>query len=143
MDQRRTDRYYKMIEKIIARGEELKTLQGHDRLQYLVDLAKEVQPLSDKEKVDENKITGCASNLWVVGEKDKDNTMTYKHDGDAFITKGTAKVILDIVNGEKADDVNKLTLEDFYHLGIRELLTMQRQVGFASLIERIIKIASK
>ena len=132
-----------MIEKIIARGEELKTLQGHDRLQYLVDLAKEVQPLSDKEKVDENKITGCASNLWVVGEKDKDNTMTYKHDGDAFITKGTAKVILDIVNGEKADDVNKLTLEDFYHLGIRELLTMQRQVGFASLIERIIKIASK
>ena len=132
-----------MIEKIIARGEELKTLQGHDRLQYLVDLAKEVQPLSDKEKVDENKITGCASNLWVVGEKDKDNTMTYKHDGDAFITKGTAKVILDIVNGEKADDVNKLTLEDFYHLGIKELLTMQRQVGFASLIERIIKIASK
>ena len=50
----------------------------------------------------------------------------------------TAKVILDIVNGE-ADEVNKLTLEDFKHLGIRELLTMQRQVGF-SLIERVIKL---
>ena len=88
-----------MIEKIIARGEELKTLQGHDRLQYLVDLAKEVKPLSDKDKIDDNKIRGCASNLWVIGEKNKDNTMTYNHDGDAFITKGTAKVILDIVNG--------------------------------------------
>ena len=41
-----------MIEKIIERGEELKTLQGHDRLQYLVDLAKEVKPLSDNEKID-------------------------------------------------------------------------------------------
>ena len=132
-----------MIEKIIARGEELKTLEGQDRLQYLVDLAREVPPLSDNEKVDENKIRGCASNLWVVGEKNKDNIMSYKHDGDAFITKGTAKIILDIVNGEKADNISKLTLEDFKHLGIRELLTMQRQVGFASLIERVIKIADE
>ena len=131
-----------MIDKIIARGKELRTLQGHDRLQYLVDLAREVQPLSNKEKTDENKIRGCASNLWVVGEKDKNNTMIYKHDGDAFITKGTAKVILDIVNGESADEIGKLTLEDFKHLGIRELLTMQRQVGFGSLIERIIKLAN-
>ena len=131
-----------MIEKIIARGKELRTLQGHDRLQDLVDLAREVQPLSNKEKTDENKIRGCASNLWVVGEKDKNNTMIYKHDGDAFITKGTAKVILDIVNGESADEIGKLTLEDFKHLGIRELLTMQRQVGFGSLIERIIKLAN-
>ena len=132
-----------MIEKIIARGEELKTLEGQDRLQYLVDLAREVPPLSDNEKVDENKIRGCASNLWVVGEKNKDNIMSYKHDGDAFITKGTAKIILDIVNGEKADNISKLTLEDFKHLGIRELLTMQRQVGFASLIERVIRIADE
>ena len=131
-----------MIDKIIARGEELKTLQGHDRLQYLVDLAKEVKPLSDKDKIDDNKIRGCASNLWVVGEKNNDNTMTYNHDGDAFITTGTAKVILDIVNGEKANDISKLTLEDFKHLGIRELLTMQRQVGFGSLIERVIKLAN-
>ena len=36
-----------MIDKIIVRGEELKTLQGQDRLQYLVDLAKDVKPLSD------------------------------------------------------------------------------------------------
>ena len=132
-----------MIEKIIARGEELKTLEGQDRLQYLVDIAREVPPLSDNEKVDENKIRGCASNLWVVGEKNKDNIMSYKHDGDAFITKGTAKIILDIVNGEKADNISKLTLEDFKHLGIRELLTMQRQVGFASLIERVIRIADE
>ena len=46
-------------------------------------------------------------------------------------------------NGEKANDISKLTLEDFKHLGIRELLTMQRQVGFGSLIERVIKLANE
>jgi sulfur transfer protein SufE len=57
------------------------------------------------------------------------------------MTKGTAKVIIDIVNGEHKNEVAQLTLESFMPLGIRELLTMQRQVGFASLIERIIRIA--
>ena len=130
-----------MIEKIKARGEELKTLQGHDRLQYLVDIAREVKPLADNEKIEDNKIRGCASNLWVVGNKNADGTMTYNHDGDAFITKGTAKIIIDIVNGESAEEVAQLTLDDFKHLGIQELLTMQRQIGFAGLIEKIIRLS--
>ena len=129
-----------MIEKIKARGEELKTLQGHDRLQYLVDIAREVKPLADNEKIEDNKIRGCAQ-LWVVGNKNADGTMTYKHDGDAFITKGTAKIIIDIVNGESAEEVAQLTLDDFKHLGIQELLTMQRQIGFAGLIEKIIRLS--
>ena len=67
--------------------------------------------------------------------------MEYYHDADSHMTKGTAKVILDIVNGEPKSEVAKLTLESFMPLGIRDLLTMQRQVGFASLIERVISIA--
>ena len=67
--------------------------------------------------------------------------MTYKHDAESYMTKGTAKVIVDIVNGEQKSEIANLTLESFRGLGIKELLTMQRQVGFASLIQRIIGIA--
>jgi cysteine desulfuration protein SufE len=129
-------------EKIKNRGEEMSVLEGHDRLHYLIDIAKGVEPLSAQEKIDENKIRGCASNLWVVGQVDN-GTMFYKHDADAFITKGTAKLIIDLVNGEKQSDIAELTLESFNGLGIKELLTMQRQIGFGSLIERIIKIAKE
>ena len=132
-----------ILDKIKERGEEMALLQGQDRLQYLVDLAREVEPLSNTEKVDENKIRGCASNLWVTGKQNKDGTMHYKHDGDAWITKGTAKVIVDLVNGEHKSEIARLTLESFRPLGVRELLTMQRQVGFASLIDRIISKAQK
>ena len=130
-----------ILDKIKERGEEMAPLEGHDRLQYLIDIAREVEPLDDSEKIDDNKIRGCASNLWVVGTINKDGTMSYKHDADAFITKGTAKIIVDLVNGEQKKEIAELTLESFKGLGIRELLTMQRQVGFASLIERIIRIA--
>ena len=117
-------------------------LEGMDRLQYIIDEARKVEPLSDEHKTDENKIRGCMSNLWVTGEVLGDGTMKYYHDADSHMTKGTAKVILDIVDGEHKSEVATLTLDSFMPLGIRELLTMQRQVGFASLIERIIRIAN-
>ena len=128
-------------ERIQQKGEDLKMLQGHDRLAYLIDIAKDVPQLPDEVKIDQNKIRGCASNLWLIGGAKEDNTMIYKIDADAFITKGTAKIIVDLVNGEQKKEIAELTLESFKGLGIRELLTMQRQVGFASLIERVVGIA--
>ena len=130
-----------ILEKIKARGEEMAPLEGHDRLQYLIDIARDVPPLDDKDKVDENKIRGCASNLWVVCKINKDGTMSYKHDADAWITKGTAKILVDLLDGEHRSAIANLTLESFEGLGIRNLLTMQRQVGFGSLVERMIGVA--
>ena len=130
-----------IIENIKARGENISPLEGHDRLQYLVDLARDVPPLPNRHKTDENKIRGCVSNLWVTGKILQDGTMKYRHDAESYITKGTAKIILDIVNGEHKSEVSQLKVESFKALGIKELLTMQRQVGFASLIERVIKVA--
>ena len=130
-----------ILDKIKNRGEEMSVLEGMDRLQYIIDEARKVEPLGNEYKTDENKIRGCISNLWVAGEQLADGTMEYYHDADSHMTKGTAKVILDIVNGEPKSEVAKLTLESFMPLGIRDLLTMQRQVGFASLIERVIRIA--
>ena len=119
----------------------MSVLEGMERLQYIIDEARKVEPLAQEHKIDENKIRGCISNLWVTGNVQEDGTMQYQHDADSHMTKGTAKVIIDIVNGEHKSEVANLTLESFMPLGIRELLTMQRQVGFASLIERIIRIA--
>ena len=130
-----------ILDKIKARGEDMSILEGHDRLQYIIDEAREVEPLKDKFKTDENKIRGCVSNLWVTGKILQDGTMKYSHDAQSYITKGTAKIILDIVNGEHKSEVSQLKVESFKALGIKELLTMQRQVGFASLIERVIKVA--
>ena len=131
-----------IIERIKQMGEDLAMLQGHDRLQYLVDKAKEVEPLPDEVKTEENSIHGCASKLWIIGGADNEDRMRYKVDGDAFITKGTAKVVTDLVNGEMRSEVANLTVDNFADLGIKELLTAQRQNGLGQLIDRIIRIAN-
>ena len=130
-----------IIENIKARGENISPLEGHDRLQYLVDLARDVPPLSNKHKTDENKIRGCASNLWVVGEMNRYNKMYYQFDADSWITKGTARLVIECVQQQPKDEIAKLTREDFNALGIKELLTVQRQNGLGNLIARIVGLA--
>ena len=131
-----------IIDKIIEMGEHLKLLEGHDRLQYLIDKAKEIEPLPDAAKTEDNRIQGCASKLWLIGGMRKDGTMMYQVDGDAHISKGTAKLVTDIVNGFHRSEVANLTVENFTPLGIKELLTVQRQNGLGELINRIIRIAN-
>tara|TARA_A100001011_G_scaffold327373_1_gene351467 strand:- start:483 stop:884 length:402 start_codon:yes stop_codon:yes gene_type:complete len=131
-----------IIDSIKELGENLAMLEGHDRLQYLVDKAREVDPLPESAKTENNRIHGCASKLWIIGGADAENKMRYQVDGDAFITKGTAKLVTDIVNGALKSEVAKLTVDSFTPLGIKELLTMQRQNGLGELITRIIRIAN-
>jgi len=130
-----------ITDKITEMGDNLRLLEGHDRLHYLIDKAKDMEPLPEAAKTDDNRIRGCASKLWIIGGAKEDGTMMYQVDGDAHISKGTAKIVTDIVNGEPKNEVANLTVESFTPLGIKELLTMQRQNGLGELINRIIRIA--
>ena len=131
-----------ITDKIKTKGEEMSVLQGHDRLQYIIDGARNMEPLKDKFKKDINRIHGCVSKLWIIGKALEKGTMEYKHDAESFVTKGTAKIVIDLVNGEQQNEVANLTVESFIPLGIKELLTFQRQNGLGSLIKRIIGIAN-
>ena len=108
-------------DKIKEMGENLKLLQRDERLQYLVDKARQVEPLPDIAKTDKNRIHGCASKLWLIGGARNDGTMMYQADGDAFITKGTAKLVTDIVNGAEKSEIANLTVESFVPLGMYQL----------------------
>ena len=130
-----------IIDKIKQKGDEISVLEGTDRLQYLNDIAKDAEPLEEIYKIEQNKILGCASNLWVVGKKNHHDNMRYNFDADAFITKGTAKLVIDILNDESALEISKLKKEDFKSLGILELLTPQRQSGLSNLIDTLINLS--
>ena len=77
-----------LFDKIKEMGENLRMLERQDRLQYLVDKARQVEPLPESAKIESNRIHGCASKLWIIGGEREDGTMMYQADGDAFITKG-------------------------------------------------------
>jgi cysteine desulfuration protein SufE len=126
----------KIQEKVKEWKENLSLLEGHDKFSYIIDLARDVKPFPDEYKKDMFKIRGCASNLWLV-PRPTDDLMYFEHDADAFITKGYAKIILDIFNGNSKKDIieNHECIKD---LGIVEILTAQRQNGLSSLVATIV-----
>ena len=127
-------------DKIKQWADNLKPLSGTDRLEYIIELGRKLLPLDDKLKIDSFKIHGCASNLWLVPQFEKD-TLMLSADADAFITKGTAYMVLDILNGQRYGSIKKIKREDFAPLGMAELLSVQRQNGLGLLITTIKKYA--
>ena len=130
----------KIKDKIQEWADRLRPLSGMDRLEYIIELGRKLQPLDDKLKMDSFKIHGCASNLWLVPRFEKD-TMLLSADADAFITRGTAYMVLDILSGQRYGSLRKIKREYFAALGMAELLSVQRQNGLGLLITTIKRYA--
>ena len=52
-----------IIEKLTPIREGFATLDGQDRLVYLIDLGKKIDQIDEKNKTDENKIPACTSQI--------------------------------------------------------------------------------
>jgi cysteine desulfuration protein SufE len=122
--------------KITLWANNLKSLSGTDRLEYIIELGRRLTPLEGNLKMDSFKIHGCASNLWLVPQF-KADTLILSADADAFITKGTAYMVLDCLSGERCGTLTKIKREHFAPLGMAELLSVQRQNGLGLLITKI------
>jgi len=124
-------------DKISTWGESLAMLEGTDRLEYLLDLAKESTTLDPEKRLDENKVHGCMSQIWVDVEL-QDKLVNVNYDSDAMITKGIARVICDCFTGSDVKEATTIGIDDFNPLGIQPLLTAQRRNGLGNLIHTVV-----
>ena len=122
--------------KITLWANNLQSLSGTDRLEYIIELGRRLNPLESNLKIESFRRHGCASNLWLV-PKFKADILTLAADADAFITKGTAYMVLDCLSGERCGTLTKIKREHFAPLGMAELLSVQRQNGLGLLITKI------
>ena len=108
-----------------------------DRYMHVIDLGKSLAPLPDGTRTDENKVKGCASQVWLVSDK-KDGIWTFLGDSDAHIVKGLVAITIEIFSGRSAAEIATLDANAILSkLGLAEHLSAQRSNGLASMIGRI------
>jgi cysteine desulfuration protein SufE len=113
-----------------------------DRYRYLIELGRELPPLSEEAHSDANKVQGCASQVWLetrVGTNGASGpVLMFAGDSDAHIVRGLIAILFAIFSGQRAKDILAVdALALFARLGLREHLTPQRSNGFRSMVERI------
>jgi cysteine desulfuration protein SufE len=118
----------------------LQSLSGTDRLEYIIELGRQLTPLDEHLKIESFRIHGCASNLWLV-PRFEDDILMLSADADAFIIRGTVYMVLNCLSGERCGTLAKIKREHFAPLGMAELLSVQRQNGLGLLISMIQKYA--
>lgn len=114
-----------------------------ERYKYIIDLGKKLTPLAPEEMVDENKVRGCQSQVWLVAETDADGKIHLRGDSDAFIVKGLVAVVLLIFSGKTAAEIQATNAREILdQMGLSAHLSPLRANGLFSMVERIERMAA-
>jgi cysteine desulfuration protein SufE len=113
-----------------------------DRYRYVIELGRTLEPMAAAEHSAENKVQGCASQVWLSKRTDRkgghEPVLNYLGDSDAHIVRGLIAILLTLYSGHTPQQIlatNAIALFDEF--GFREHLTPQRSNGLRSMVERI------
>jgi cysteine desulfuration protein SufE len=113
-----------------------------DRYRYVIELGRTLTPLPEQDRTLENKVQGCASQVWLARSVKRNEqgepVLTFVGDSDAHIVRGLIAILLSIYSGQTADRILKVdALSTFDELGFREHLSPQRSNGLRSMVQRV------
>ena len=107
-----------------------------DRYRYVIEEGKKMPALNNSLKVENNKVNGCASQVWL--HFSISNTLYFDGDSDAIIVRGLIAILRKLYNGTPIDDIKNINAwENLKRLGLDEHLSTQRSNGLKAMVEKI------
>ena len=107
------------------------------RIEYVIDLGKDLEPLPDADRLEANKVPGCAAQVWLAVHRDGDR-LSFRADSDSAISKGNIALLLRLYSNRTPEEIlgfdARAALD---RLGLPSALTRQRANGLNSMVGRI------
>ena len=114
-----------------------------DKYRFIIDLGKDLGELAESDKVDAHLIRGCQSQVWLTYKSAADG-LAFKMDSDAHIVRGLIAIVLVIVDGRKASEIQQLDIEGaFGQLDLLAHLSVTRGNGLRAMVARIKEVAAQ
>lgn len=117
-----------------------------ERYRLLIDMGRQLPEIPDEARIEDNRVEGCTSNVWLIHEVEtaKPPRLHFKADSDAFIVKGLIAIILMAYSGRTPEEIRQTDIEAlFTQLGLEQQLTPNRRNGFFAMVERIQYLAER
>ena len=103
------------------------------RYEYVLWLAKKLDPLPQDQQTDDIKVRGCVSQVFVRGDL-SNGVMHWKGDSDALITKGLLALLIQGLNGLTPREVQAIDPAFIAATGLQASLTPSRANGFLNIL---------
>lgn len=107
-----------------------------DKYEYIISLGKELEPMPETEKVEQNIVKGCQSQVWLTAQNN-DGKVTFKADSDAIITKGIIALLVKVFNQQPATEIVNNDLAFIDKIGLKEHLSPNRSNGLVSMVKKM------
>jgi len=106
------------------------------KYEYLIDLGKELSPIDEQYKTEDNLIKGCQSRVWLHAEYTK-GKIIYTADSDAIMTRGIIAVLINVLSGQSPSEIANAKLDFINKIGLKEQLSPTRANGLVSMIKQM------
>lgn len=107
------------------------------RIEYVIELGKGLAPLADADRIEANKVPGCAAQVWLATDAGE-GRLWFAADSDSALSKGNIALLLKLYSGRTPAEIlafdAKAALE---RLGLPSALTRQRANGLNSMVGQI------
>jgi cysteine desulfuration protein SufE len=113
-----------------------------ERYQYLIDLGRKLAPFPDALKVEEFKVTGCQSQVWLVPSGDAQR-LDFVAASDSSIVSGLIALLLRVYSGRPAAEILATEPRFIEAIGLAKHLSPTRSNGLASMLARVKRYASE
>ena len=102
------------------------------RYEQLLSLAKRLEPLPESDKTAENKVPGCASQVYITAEL-VEGGVKYQGDSDSQLVKGLVALLIRGLDGLPPVEILQLTPDFIQDTGLNVSLTPSRANGFYNI----------
>ncbi|WP_111494530.1 SufE family protein [Marinobacter bohaiensis] len=116
-----------------------------ERYAYIIDLGRQLPAFPNEERVEENYVHGCQSQVWLIHYTDPDSGRLFLLiDSDAMIVRGLAAIILIALNAQSPRDLLSVDVDElFERLDLFRHISPTRGNGLRAMVGKIRDIAAK
>lgn len=113
-----------------------------DRYKHLIGVGKELPAMNDEKKLDEVKVKGCQSQVWLHARLDDQQRIHFEADSDAMIVRGLVAVLLRVYSDATPDEILSTPPDFIKEIGFETNLSPSRANGLYSMIKQIMYYAT-
>ena len=108
-----------------------------ERIGYVIDLGKDLAPLADADRIEVNKVPGCAAQVWLATKR-RGERLVFHADSDSAISKGNVALLLTLYSDRTPVEILAFDARAALdRLGLPQALTRQRANGLNAMVGRI------